>query len=493
MQRWSPVIAGLGFAAGALIAAPLAGVDVSGLSGRFEGQVTWLTLFAGVMVTAVTLWWLMVSRPNRQSLRRGAVTGALVGLCSYPVVLLLAELTRGGTISDPWSERLLNVAQFTGLTLITTGFASATIMAIVGVLLALLLRRAFPRQVREEARGLLGRLFRAASFIMLAVVVLLLAAFVWLSLLPIDPEGLARRRSASAPAQTHEQALAAYDAVRAREATMPLHPRCGSMLLTHGTKVAKAVVFFHGFTNCPAQFDELAQQLFELGYNVYVPLLPRHGEADRMTIALAGLTGEELVATADNAIDLARGLGQQVMVAGLSGGGTMAAWAAQHRADADGTIAIAPFLGPHIVPFWANRAATNLLHLLPNLMMPWDPQQPLGPEAMDYAYPRYATHALAQFMRLGEILGDSAARSKPLAPGLGMLINDADFAVSNTIARRLVAAWQRQGREVDVEVLPLSLGLIHDLIDPRQPEADTAAVYPILIDMIERQLAGEVP
>jgi pimeloyl-ACP methyl ester carboxylesterase len=247
------------------------------------------------------------------------------------------------------------------------------------------------------------------------------------------------------------------------------------------------VVFFHGFTNCPAQLDELAPQLFALGYNVYVPLLPRHGEADQMTLALADLTAEEIVESADEAIDLARGLGEHVAVVGLSGGGTMAAWSAQYRADADSTIAIAPFLGPHILPFWANSAATNLLLLLPNLMIPWDPKQPQGPPAMDYAYPRYATHALAQFMRLGDILGASARDKPPLAPGLGMLLNEADDAVSNTLAQRLIASWHRHGREVDLEVLPESLGLIHDLIDPRQIEANTDLVYPVLIDMIKRQ------
>lgn len=265
------------------------------------------------------------------------------------------------------------------------------------------------------------------------------------------------------------------------------------MLLTHGAKAAQAVVFFHGFTNCPAQFDELAPQLFALGYNVYVPLLPRHGEADQMTTALSGLTAEELVASADSAIDLAQGLGDQVMVVGLSGGGTMTAWAGQYRADADGTIAMSPFLGPHVVPFWANRAATNLLLLLPNLMVPWDPREPMGAPAMDYAYPRYATQALAQFMRLGEIVGSSARAGAPIAPGLGMLINDADVAVSNVLAHRVVDAWRGHGRDVDVEVLPQSLGLIHDMIDPRQPGADTETVYPVIIDMIGRQLARGSP
>jgi hypothetical protein len=37
---------------------------------------------------------------------------------------------------------------------------------------------------------------------------------------------------------------------------------------------------------------------------------------------------------------------------------------------------------------------------------------------------------LAQFMRIGDILGTSARDKPPLAPGLGMLLNEADNAVS---------------------------------------------------------------
>ncbi len=495
LESWSPLIAGLSFAVGALLAVPLAGLEIDSLSARFQGQVTWLTLFVGALITGAVSWWLIVSLPRRLSLPRGAVTGVLAGICSHPVIFLLAELSRGGSgpLVGSWDERLRSVAELSALTILTTGFATAAVMALVGLLLALALRRTYPPRATAQPVGVLGRLAKAAGFLILAMVALLAGVFFWLSLLPLDDEGLAQSREASTPAETHEQAIAAYKAVKAQEAAMPLNPRCASMLLTHGAKVAKAVVFFHGFTNCPAQLDELAPQLFALGYNVYVPLLPRHGEADQMTTVLSGLTAEELVASTDSAVDLARGLGDQVMVVGLSGGGTMAAWSGQYRADADGTIAIAPFLGPHVVPFWANRAATNLLLLLPNVMVPWDPREPMGPPAMDYAYPRYATHALGEFMRLGEILGSSASANAPLAPGLGMLINDADVAVSNTLARRVVSSWQRHGREVDVEVLPRSMGLIHDLIDPRQPDADTETVYPIVIDMISGQMARGAP
>lgn len=485
LSPWWSLAAGLIFAAGALLAALVAGLDIGSLTAEERGQVNWGSLFVGVFLTGATLWWLVVPRRRRPTLRRGAIVGVLVGLASYPVVLAIAELVRrGGPLLESPGDRLLSVLERSALTLATTGFAGMAAMGIAGVIAALVLRRAHPPAPAQEPRAP-SRLLRLTGIALAGIVVVLASAFVVLSLLPLDAAALQRRPPRPA-IDTHEQAMAAFELVQQREAAMPLNPRCPSLLLTHGRKVERAVVFFHGFTNCPAQFDELAPQLFALGYNVYVPLLPRHGEADRMTLALAGLTAAELVGTTEDAIDLARGLGDEVVVAGLSGGGTMAAWAAQYRTDASGSIAMSPFLGAHVVPFWANRAAANLLLLLPNLMVPWDPREPEGAPAMDYAYPRYATHALAQFMRLGEIVGDAARAEAPLSPGPGMLLNDADFAISNAMAHRLIASWERNGTPVDVEVFPLALRLTHDLIDPRQPEARTDLVYPLLIEMIGR-------
>jgi hypothetical protein len=220
-----------------------------------------------------------------------------------------------------------------------------------------------------------------------------------------------------------------------------------------------------------------------------VPRLPGHGEKDPMTDALVGLTAEGMVAAAENALDLAHGLGDGIYVSGLSGGGTMTMWAAQNRADVAHTIALAPFLGPHVVPTWANRAAANLLLLLPSVMFTWNPLEPNGPPGMEYAYPRVPTHALGQFMRLGEIVRDQAREAPPKARGLGLLVSNADFAVNNRLALQVAAAWRGHGREVDVEEVPLSQGIIHDMIDPRQPEQNTDLVYALFLDMIGRNAA----
>ncbi len=73
-----------------------------------------------------------------------------------------------------------------------------------------------------------------------------------------------------------------------------LNPVARTILLTHGHRTERSVVFFHGLTNSPQQFRQLAEMAYELGYNVYVPRLPRHGMADRRVENLTPLNAEEL-------------------------------------------------------------------------------------------------------------------------------------------------------------------------------------------------------
>jgi len=494
---WWNIAAGAIFSVAALIAMPLVGGEISSIFNNDEGQVTWLTFFVGVFITGWFFWWLVMSLSPRFSVRRGAVTGVLIALFAYPVVLTLAEVFQRGWsasftgIVGTFPERMLNVLMLTGLTLLTTGFAATLIMAATGAALAFVLIRVHPptatRARLHAARprnAFLRGLWRAIYGTVAGIVLLLVGIFAWLSLMPYAPIDPSKLQHADAPAKSYEEGIAAFEAVQVREGQMALHERCHSTLLTHGSKVARVVIFFHGLTNCPAQADELAPKLFELGYNVYIPRLPGHGEADPMTLALADVSAENLVDNTNESIDLARGLGDEVVVVGLSAGGTMSAWAAQYRTAVDNSISVAPFLGPHVVPAWANHAATNLLLMLPNMMVWWNPMEPVVAPEMDYAYPRFATHALGQVMRLGGIVQSSARREPPMAQNMSMLLNDADLAISNVLAEQLVASWRDHGQDVKVQIVPGSRRLPHDLIDPRQDGADVDFVYPMLIDMM---------
>lgn len=498
--RYAPwnIGAGLAFALCALVAVPLVGIDVSTIFSNDDGQVTWLTLFIGVFAVGCFIWWRLVSRTHKFTLWRGAVAGTYVAVFSYPVVIALAEIFQRnwqeagepGTIA----ERLQHILLLSGLTLLTTGFAAIILMAVIGAAIAWTQGRRFPQAAalgkeQRRRRGFIRTLLRVTGTVAVVLLIALAGTFSIASIWPLDTKPLTFDPASSHPAADYPAALAAFDAVKAREAQLALHPRCHSSLLTHGSKVKRAVIFFHGLTNCPAQIDVLGQQLFDQGYNVYIPRLPGHGMADPMTTALADLTAEQLVATTNESIDLAQGLGDEVVVAGLSAGGTMVAWSGQYRADAGNTVSIAPFFSPHVVPPWAAHAAASLMLAAPNIMVWWNPLEPFPSEEMDYAYPRYATHAVAQIMRLGQAIDDSARREAAKAQNLGLLVNDADTAVSNAFIRRVADAWRAEGRQVDVENLPEARQLPHDLIDPRQADQDIAFVYPIVLQMI----AGQPP
>ncbi len=483
---WWTVLAGIAFAIAALLSVPLTGVTINDLVASPRGSVSWLTLFVGVGLTGALFWWLLLVRARRHTLLRGAVAGVLVAFFSYPVVLTLADLLRSGSFDpETYASRGGNILLRTILTQLTTGFASTLALAVVGMALVLALHRRHPETIAQrERRGFWRTVPKLAAGLALLLVVALAGAFAVLAVLPLDTRSLGGSAAASSPARSYDEAVARIEAVRAGEAALPLNPRCRSTLLTHGRKTARVVVFFHGLTNCPAQAEQLAAKLFALGYNVYLPRIPQHGDADQMSLALADLTAEQMVAVGNTTTDIAQGLGDEVVISGLSAGGIIAGWIGQHRADADQAIAIAPFLSPNLIPGWANHAATALLLNAPNTMVWWDPATRDNPPGMTYAYPRYATHGLAQALRLSIALMDDAAARAPLSPRLGMLINEADDAVSNPKAEELALRWQEHGATVNVVRLPLALELGHDLIDPHQPTGDPDFVYQALIDMM---------
>jgi hypothetical protein len=159
-------------------------------------------------------------------------------------------------------------------------------------------------------------------------------------------------------------------------------------------------------------------------------------------------------------------------------------WQAQHRSGLTRPIAVAPFLVSYSVPLWASRAAMNLLMALPNIMVQWDEELVESRPEMDYAYQQVPTWALAQFMRLGELLDERAARFAPLAMTPGLLLNEADATVNNALAKRVAAAWTARGASVDIGWISAERGMPHDVIDPRQPGAQIDYVYPRVFGMI---------
>lgn len=255
-----------------------------------------------------------------------------------------------------------------------------------------------------------------------------------------------------------------------------------TILMTHGAPVRRMCLLFHGLTASPQQFAGFGALLYERGANVFIPRLPHHGHADRMSTALQRLTASELRAFASESLATARELGDRVTVVGFSVGGLLSAWIAQHHAVAR-SVSVAPFLGIAWLPPSMTAGAAQGLLRSPNRFYWWDPRlrDELGPP---HGYPRFATHAIAQAATLASDLLRDARLHPRSTPDVRIAINARETAVSNPSALQLARRWTRRGPPVVVHRfhgLPPS----HDIIEPLRSPAIVARVYPELLTLVD--------
>lgn len=286
---------------------------------------------------------------------------------------------------------------------------------------------------------------------------------------------------------TYEEAKARLAQLQAQD-DASINPVCRTYACDHGRQMERALVYFHGYTNCPAQFVQLGQEFADKGYNVVVPRLPYHGLANRMSDAPARLAVSELKQLTLDALKIAQGMGQHVAISGLSGGGVMAAWAAQNCPEVDQAVVVAPSLGLPFVPIPISQIGKYLVQHLPNFFIWWDPRVKEKIEGTPHAYPRFSTRGLGEFMRLGTEVLKQAQSSAPLARDIVVITSAADTAVNNPLVYRLIDAWRARAPErIRSYEFPKGADIFHDMIDPTQPRQRTAIVYPKWLDLV----AGE--
>ena len=283
-------------------------------------------------------------------------------------------------------------------------------------------------------------------------------------------------------ALSYDEALAAGRALCARDGPNVL-PQARTQLLTCGQRTGLAAVLFHGLTNNPAQFAGFAPLLHAQGVNVFVPRFPGHGDRDRMTTRIAGVTAEQLLAVASEAVTIAGGLGERVAVLGISMGGLVAAHFAQVRASVV-AVPLAPSFSLLHWPHLLNRVLERIALALPNAFIWWDPRVRAS-EPPITAYPRFSTHALARSLTIGDAVYDAARQSAPLARRIVAIVNRDDPAVNNAVTARICAAWSahKPGGVEYVEITDLPR--LHDIMDPQQPRARTDLVYPRLLETLD--------
>ena len=283
------------------------------------------------------------------------------------------------------------------------------------------------------------------------------------------------------PTADYERALARFDEVTREEPDFVYEP-CRSRLFDHGERTDTVVVLFHGLTNCPRQYVEMAESIHAQGANVLVLRAPGHGHAtsDGGEIAGAGalhtLTARKLADYADDAVDIAGGLGDDIRVHGLSMGGAIALWTAQHRPEVDRVVAMAPAFELPLVPNAVSNAFTNLFARVPSITRSHD-------RRIDHDYAAFSSRGLAASFALGQGVMDVGLDIGPVVDDVTVVLNPDDPLVNESDIEALVAAWDRTRDVVDVVVLD-TVDLPHDGIDLAQPEADPDEVYPVVMDAL---------
>lgn len=301
----------------------------------------------------------------------------------------------------------------------------------------------------------------------------LLAALV--ALVPVRTSGLGARPN---PARDHDAAVARFDALAAAEAPV-CNPAIRSLLLTHGGPARRVYIFVHGTTNSPRQFEELGRLLHARGHNVYIPLMPRHGRRSMRLAELRGLRAEELRDYADAAVDLAAGLGAEVIAVGISGGAAVVGWMGQNRAEVDTALLLAPFLGVRRVSPAVGTAMMNVYSRMPSVNL----EDPLEPRR-DWVYRGQTTRALAETLRLGRALLRQAKATPPAARRLILLTTAKETQVNNGATYRLAALWRGQGANVVADEFAPELDIPHNAIDPAADPAKKAIVYARMLELL---------
>jgi esterase/lipase len=318
--------------------------------------------------------------------------------------------------------------------------------------------------------GALGGLFGA-----LVLIILFLYAY------PINVDSLV---SQPRPSQSFEESLQRIDMRRKAESEI-IDPSGRTMLMDHGKKVERVIVFFHGFTKSPRQFEALGAQFYNLGYNVYIPRIPYHGYKKFMSAHLERLTAQDLAQASDEAVDIAQGLGEHVTVAGISMGGVMAGWVAQLRHDVDQAVIIAPSFGINNVPNCFLKPSINFLTIAPSFFIWWDSQKKNNLDVPQATYYGFPSRAIGEVFRLGWDVQILEKKSRAAAHSILIITNANDHAVSKEEINVVIHNWQKYDiSQIQSYEFSKKFNVGHDLIDPQQPDQNVSAVYPKLISLI---------
>ncbi|MDZ8185742.1 MAG: alpha/beta fold hydrolase [Nostoc sp. ChiSLP02] len=201
---------------------------------------------------------------------------------------------------------------------------------------------------------------------------------------------------------------------------------CRSKFLIHSDITSKVFLFLHGFTAGPYQFEPLGQAFFKKGYNVLIPLQPGHGRSGNWNRQNPPPLPTDIQIYQQFLLEwlqIAKTLGEQVVVGGLSTGGTLAAWLSlEYPQEIDRALLFTPYLGSRYSVF------DFLIKILP-IYFEWFNKDAPG----NFGYKGFCLKALRILLQLGEEVLQKS-ESSVFAPIL-MVCSEADSAVSRSKQR----------------------------------------------------------
>lgn len=323
----------------------------------------------------------------------------------------------------------------------------------------------------------IGFVIKAAAKLAGLIFLGLLGIMVILGVIPVKTGYL--EISHADPAATYADSAARIQAVIDAEQGQ-VCDICGTRLYTHGDRTQKAVILVHGLTNSPRQFQEIGQQLYNDGYNVFIPRLPFHGLKTHTVSELGNTTTEDLRQFSDQTIDMATGLGDELTVVGLSAGGTVTGWVTQHRGEVKKTVLIAPLYGLHGIPQVGNTFIGNLFNRFPDIDFSLSSEPP-----RESVYLGWSTRGIAEYQVFSR-----AARPTDAFPGsqvkdIVLVTNGNDHTINSNIAGAVVDEWEGAGATIMRYQFDASLGLPHDMVDVTSVGDKSQWINPILIGLIE--------
>jgi esterase/lipase len=197
---------------------------------------------------------------------------------------------------------------------------------------------------------------------------------------------------------------------------------CGSQFFLHSQPTTKVCLFFHGFTAAPYQFKALAEVLFNSGYNVLIPLLPGHGIAGNWNSRNPPPLPTKAKPYQDFAhqwLQVAHNFGDQVIIGGLSGGATLAAWLAlEYAQEIYKVLLFAPYLSS------SNNILDILVQALP-IYIDWGKKD----NSSNLGYQGFKMPGLEVFADLGQYILKQAPNRK--LPSIFILSSESDQAIDH--------------------------------------------------------------